>query len=200
MIRTMRKKVLIVGLSIVIASAVMPLSASAHVVVKPSQATIGAYQVFTTSVPNEKAIPVTGVRLVIPDTVESVTPTVKQGWQIGTKKKGDVVTEISWAGGAIDPGLRDEFSFMAHVPSQPGEIHWKAYQTYQDGSVVSWDQKPSDDHAHGDTDKGPYSTTVVKSDAEDEKTHQATSQPIVAYVLGGAALLVSLYAVIRRRK
>ena len=54
--------------------------------------------------------------------------------------------------------------------------------------------------AHGDTDKGPYSTTVVKSDAEDEKTHQATSQPIVAYVLGGAALLVSLYAVIRRRK
>lgn len=200
MIRTMRKKVLIVGLSIVIASAVMPLSASAHVVVKPSQATIGAYQVFTTSVPNEKAIPVTGVRLVIPDTVESVTPTVKQGWQIETKKKGDVVTEISWAGGAIDPGLRDEFSFMAHVPSQPGEIHWKAYQTYQDGSVVSWDQKPSDDHAHGDTDKGPYSTTVVKSDAEDEKTHQATSQPIVAYVLGGAALLVSLYAVIRRRK
>ncbi len=196
----MRKKVLIVGLSIVIASAVMPLSASAHVVVKPSQATIGAYQVFTTSVPNEKAIPVTGVRLVIPDTVESVTPTVKQGWQIETKKKGDVVTEISWAGGAIDPGLRDEFSFMAHVPSQPGEIHWKAYQTYQDGSVVSWDQKPSDDHAHGDTDKGPYSTTVVKSDAEDEKTHQATSQPIVAYVLGGAALLVSLYAVIRRRK
>lgn len=200
MIRTMRKKVLIVGLSIVIASAVMPLSASAHVVVKPSQATIGAYQVFTTSVPNEKAIPVTGVRLVIPDTVESVTPTVKQGWKIETKKKGDVVTEISWAGGAIDPGLRDEFSFMAHVPSQPGEIHWKAYQTYQDGSVVSWDQKPSDDHAHGDTDKGPYSTTVVKSDAEDEKTHQDTSQPIVAYVLGGAALLVSLYAVIRRRK
>ena len=65
-----------------------PGLALAHVVVKPSEALTGAYQTFTTSVPNEKDIPTIGIRLVIPESVESVTPTVKPGWEITTVKTG----------------------------------------------------------------------------------------------------------------
>lgn len=175
-----------------------PASTFAHVVVKPSEALTGAYQTFTTSVPNEKDIPVTGIRLVIPDTVESITPTVKQGWNIETKKDGEKVTEISWTGGTIAPELRDEFTFSAHLPADAGDIHWKAYQTYQDGSVVSWDQKPSEDgHGRGgDESKGPYSTTVV-SDEADEVGEVQSSLNVLPYVISIVALGLAVFALLR---
>lgn len=175
-----------------------PASTFAHVVVKPSEALTGAYQTFTTSVPNEKDIPVTGVRLVVPDAVESITPTVKQGWNIETKKDGEKVTEISWTGGTIAPELRDEFTFSAHLPAEAGDIHWKAYQTYQDGSVVAWDQKPAEDQGHesADESKGPYSTTVV-SDEANEADEAQSSLNVLPYVISVVALGLAVFALVR---
>lgn len=171
----------------------------AHVVVSPSEALTGAYETFTTSVPNEKDIPVTGIRLVIPDSIESVTPTVKPGWEIQIKKNQDKATEISWTGGVIAPDLRDEFTFSAHLSAEPGNINWKAYQTYQDGTVVSWDQKPSEDgHGHGDDEnKGPYSTTIVNEDDEETTMSQEGASNVVLYIIGTAALALSVFAVAR---
>lgn len=174
-----------------------PGSAFAHVVVTPNEALTGAYETFTTSVPNEKDIPVTGLRLVIPDTIESVTPTVKPGWEIQTKKNGDKVTEISWTGGTIAPELRDEFTFSAHLPATSGDVKWKAYQTYQDGSVVSWDQQPSEEHGHGDEGKGPYSTTVVSGGEEETAKPQDGASNTVLYVISIAALVLGVLAVLR---
>ncbi len=175
-----------------------PMVTSAHVVVSPHDALTGEYETFTTSVPNEKDIAVTGIRVVIPDTIESVTPTVKPGWDIQTKKSGEKITEISWTGGSIGPELRDEFSFSAHLPTAAGELHWKAYQTYQDGTVVSWDQKPSGDgHGHGNSEgKGPYSTTTVSEEATTE-SHDAAPSNALLYVLGFGALVVGVAALIR---
>lgn len=181
---------------------VTPGVASAHVVVKPSEALTGTYQTFTTSVPNEKDIPVTGVRLVIPETIESVTPTVKPGWEITTKKSGDKITEISWTGGTIPAEQRDDFTFSAHLPSEAGDIVWKAYQTYQDNSVVSWDQKPVEDHGHGvgDESKGPYSVTTVSVEGEDVAETQNNSSNIVLYVISIAALALGALALVRTNK
>lgn len=177
-----------------------PGLAFAHVVVTPNKALTGAYQTFSASVPNEKDIPVTGLRLVIPDTVGSVTPTVKPGWQIETKKSGDNVTEITWTGGTIPVERRDDFTFSAHLPSKAGELDWKAYQTYQDGSVVSWDQKPVDGQDDDSGDKGPYSITVV-SDTPDTTTEtKDDSSNVVPYVISIAALALSAFAVVRTAK
>lgn len=200
--RIMSKSALFGAFAAVLALA-NPISAFAHVVVKPNEALTGAYQTFTTSVPNEKDIPVTGIRLVIPDSIESVTPTVKQGWEITTKKSGDRVTEITWTGGTIPAEQRDDFTFSAHLPSKAGDIDWKAYQTYQDGSVVSWDQKPAEgEHGHDSEDesKGPYSTTTVSDDKDEADKSQSTSSNTVAYIISFVALALSGFALFRTKK
>lgn len=203
MIQKIVRKFALVGTLAVAGILVTPGLAFAHVVVKPSEALTGAYQTFTTSVPNEKDVAVTGIRLVIPESVESVTPTVKPGWKITTKKSGDTITEISWTGGTIPAEQRDDFTFSAHLPSTSGDIVWKAYQTYQDGSVVSWDQKPAEDHGHESEDesKGPYSVTTVKDEATDgaAMTQDGTSNGAL-YVIGIAALALSAFAVFKAAK
>jgi len=180
----------------------IPGSAFAHVVVTPNEALTGEYKTFTVSVPNEKDIPVTGIRLVIPGAVESVTPTVKTDWDVQTKKDGDTVTEISWTGGTIPSERRDEFTFSAHLPSTTGEITWKAYQTYQDGFVMSWDQKPSDEHGHGEDEaKGPYSITVVSDDTQQTgDAPKESSNNVILYVISIAALVLGAFAVVRPSK
>ena len=191
----MKSKLFVLGLSVGLFTIVSSGLASAHVTVKPTDVTAGSYPTFTTSVPNEESIPVTGVRIVIPGNMEYVTPTVKQGWNIETKKSGDFVTEISWTGGSIGEGLRDEFTFTAQVPDKPGELVWKAYQTYEDGSVVSWDQKPAEDHGHESEDesKGPYSVSTITAESNASNSgasdDEATSK--IAMVLAGIAVILS---------
>lgn len=161
---------LVVALVVFLSSANITL---AHVSVKPNQVNVGAFQTFTTGVPNEKDIPTVGLRLIIPEDLEHVTPNVKPGWVISVKKTGEgeeaKVTEISWTGGSIPAGQRDDFIFSAKAPAAAGYIAWKAYQTYQDGTVVAWDQDPnapkaSVDHDSQEMSSTPYSVTKVVDD------------------------------------
>jgi len=148
--------------------------AFAHVVVKPNEVGVAQYQTFTVGVPNEKDVPIVSVRLLVPDGVGEITPNVKPGWTITTKPwgKGDNSEgiEIDWTGGSIPSGQRDDFFFSAQVPVSEMTLNWKAYQTYKDGSVVSWDQAPvvnmTDDQreAMEKTGKGPYSQTKIIND------------------------------------
>lgn len=145
---------------------------SAHVVVRPGDAKTGAYQTFTVSVPVERDSPTVKVKLDIPMGVTSVTPTVKPGWTIQTEKHDEdenaMVTAITWTGGQIGVGLRDEFTFSAKTPDEPTDVQWKAYQTYKDGTVVSWDQQPSSEEKEGTT-TGPFSVTKVAADSAQDK-------------------------------
>jgi uncharacterized protein YcnI len=164
------KKVLFV---ITVLFALTANTAMAHVVVRPASVGLASRQVFTVSVPTEKDIPTIGLRILIPEEIKSVTPTVKPGWRIEVKKQptGNKVldeegneidemktTEIIWTGGLIPAEQRDEFTFATQVPARVLPINWRAYQTYQDGTVVAWDQTPG-----GDV-RTPYSTTQVIDD------------------------------------
>ncbi len=145
---------------------VTPAIAFAHVIVTPSQADVAQELVFTVSVPNERQVPVDSVKLLIPKGVQDVLPTTKDGWTITTTSsspsQGEQVTSILWTGN-IPVGQRQDFSFGAQVPGYAGELDWKAYQTYDDGTVVHWDQKPAgSDDATGNA--GPYSITKVIDD------------------------------------
>lgn len=175
-------------------------SAFAHVVVKPATTGIGTYQIFTVSVPTEKTTPTVALRLEIPSGVEYVTPTVKSGWKITTKKEGTTtdapVTEILWTDGTVPAGMRDEFSFSAKTPITPTMLIWKAYQTYSDGSVVSWEVSPANDTMSEKVDTGPYSTTDVVDDVTEKKTN---TQNIPLYV-SIVALVLSLRALYLIRK
>lgn len=156
---------------------VLPVFASAHVTVKPNQVGVGAWQTFNVSVPVERDVATVGIRLVIPAGLEYVTPNVKPGWKVDTVKMGEgeeaMVHEIIWTGGSIPAGMRDDFFFSAHVPAEEGTLQWKAYQTYADGTIVSWDINEADQpkDAKGEEDfsaKGPYSETKIINDLKKE--------------------------------
>lgn len=179
---------------------------SAHVTVKPAEVGLGSWSVFTVAVPVEKEIPTTEVKLEIPKGLKHVTPNVKPGWKITVNKQGSgeesVVTEIIWTGGSIPVGQRDEFVFSAQVPSTTQDLNWKAYQTYADKSVVSWNEDPkSHNDEHGFEKSGPYSITKVVNDLSDAPSNMAMTEAkstqsnllvIASLAMSGVALFLSL--------
>ncbi|MEX0617173.1 MAG: YcnI family protein [Candidatus Woykebacteria bacterium] len=185
-------------------------SVFAHVVVKPDEVGLAARQVFTVSVPNEMEIPTVALRLVIPEGLDSVIPNVKPGWKIAIKKEGKgeeaKEVEINWTGGLIPEGQRDEFLFSAQAPGEKANLLWKAYQTYSDGTVVSWDQEPKENLSEEEQEEmekkglGPYSTTKVVDDlsGQESKTENpgtdrlTTWSAYAALVVAVAALVLSL--------
>ncbi len=187
--------------------------AFAHVTVKPAQAGIGTYQTFTTGVPNEKDVPTTSVRLVIPNGFTSVMPNVKPGWTIQTKsvKDGETtkVSEIIWSGGSIPVGQRDEFLFSAKTPTAESTVLWKAYQTYQNGMIVAWDVDPAEQEkmakeaeSKGEkldhSDSGPASSTKIindlNSDSKETMVSQTASSDKTSQLMAGIAMVVAFAA------
>lgn len=114
----------------------------AHVVVSPEEVTAGDYETLTVSVPTEKEVPTTEVRVEVPDgfTLSGVQPV--PGWEYAFEEEGGLVTAVTWSGGEIGPREFQQFLIQAQAPEEPGEYQWKAFQTYADGSVVEWTGPP----------------------------------------------------------
>jgi uncharacterized protein YcnI len=177
----------------------VPFVVSAHSTVTPSQSTTSKYENFVLSVPTEKEVPTVGLRLLIPEGLDKITPQVKPGWKIDVKKNSDgVVTEIDWTGGSIPAGQKDIFQFTARTPKDNATLIWKVYQTYQGGEVVAWDRDPKTPAKEGET-VNPYSVTEVKADTGNSvpvaNTNQSNNK--LPYVLSVAALAISLFALSR---
>lgn len=193
------KRIIMSIFAAITGAVLLPSVALAHVVVTPNQAGVGQRLVFNVSVPNEKDVPVTMLKLDIPKGLNGVTPTVQAGWAIATDKNGDDVTAITWTG-TIPAGQREAFTFSAQAPATATELDWKAYQTYEDGTVVHWDQMPSDDHSEA-SDAGPYSITKVTNDlASTAPAKTDTDTNPLPLVLSGAAVVISLAALFLRRR
>ncbi len=200
--RSVLLKLSLVSSMLVLVSAV---PAAAHVVVKPAEVVVADFQTFTMGVPNEKDQPTTAMKLVIPVGLQFVSPTQKPGWHITVDKEGSgenaTVKSITWSGGSVDTGLRDEFTFSAKVPDKAGELRWKAYQTYEDGTVVSWDKQSSGKDDDEGSNSGPFSVTkvVVQSEqaaatgaAADAKKTASHAQNFAVAALGLSLLAVAL--------
>jgi len=110
----------------------------AHVVVSPEEVKAGDYETLTVSVPTEKEIPTTEIRIEVPEgfLLSGVQPV--PGWESGFAEDGGVVTAVTFSGGEIRPREFQQFLVQAQAPDEPGEYPWKAIQTYEDGSVVEW--------------------------------------------------------------
>jgi len=204
----------------------LPILASAHVTVRPSEVGVGAYQTFNVSVPTEKDIATTEVRLLIPQGLESVRPNVKAGWNVEIVRDGEgegsQVREIIWRGGSIPADQRDDFFFSAKTPAEAGALRWDAYQTYSDGTVVAWDadasEQPKDETGADEFSvRGPYSTTRVINDLTNkteptvekevvvmkmyEKKHGGDTVPdpwvFVALIMAGMSLIFSIRGTIK---
>lgn len=208
MLKRLGQKLSVFGVLLGVATLAFGASASAHVVVKPAEVVTAGFQTFTIGVPNEKDISTTSVKLVIPAGLKYVQPTQKAGWQIDVEKDGTgedaTVKSITWSGNEVKAGFRDEFTFSGQVPEQATELQWKAYQTYSDGTIVSWDKASSgDDHESEDENSGPFSVTKVVADTTtdasimkaDQAAADAKSAANTALYVGIAGVIVGLAGV-----
>ena len=173
-------------------------SAFAHVMVNPSITDVATFQTFDVGVPSEKDISTVELKLLIPSGLQEVTPNVKPGWTVNVVKNGDTVTEIDWTDGEIPSGQRDDFYFNAQVPAQITTIIWKAYQTYSDGSVVSWDANPTT--MKSGKEGTPYSITQVINDLkptpapnqrDSQKTNISLGLSIIGIIIACVALSIA---------
>lgn len=197
------KKTIVAFLSALGLTVMMPLAAFAHVVVTPNQATVAERVRFSISVPNERNVAVTSLKLTVPSGVTDLQPDVKGGWMIDITKNGDEVSAVTWTG-TIPEGQRADFGFKAQTPGQAGELDWKATQTYADGVVVNWDQKPTSNENESDNaTTGPYSITTVSNDLTSNDSAKDTStsnQTTLTLVFSIVALVLSALALLWRRR
>jgi uncharacterized protein YcnI len=138
------KRLLFVASGVLGVGAMLAVSAPAwaHVVVSPEQVTAGDYETLTVSVPTEKEIPTTKIRVEVPKgfLLSGVQPV--PGWEHTFEEDGGVVRAVTFSGGEIRPREFQQFLVQAQAPEEPGEYAWKAFQTYEDGSVVAWTGPP----------------------------------------------------------
>ncbi|PTA68472.1 DUF1775 domain-containing protein [Deinococcus arcticus] len=139
-------------------SALLLSVAAAHATVRTesglSESRAGASETYRLNVPTEKEISTTQIRLVVPAGLTITRFQVTPGFTRTVKKnEAGLVTEVLWTG-RVAPMEYARFFFQARNPAAPGELSWKVYQTYSDGSVVAWDD--------ADPARGPASKTAVK--------------------------------------
>ncbi len=166
-------------------------TASAHAHVSPPVALAQNGQVFTLAVPTEKSgATTTSIELAVPKgfAIDSFLPTA--GWKRAVQQTGSgdsaVITKVTWTNGAVPTGEDAAFSFLAQT-NATGDYAFSVRQTYSDGSVVDWSGPESSDTP------APHVQSVSSLGAGGSST-----LGIVAVVLAGIALLVTLVGLIAR--
>lgn len=180
---------------------------SAHVTVQPKEALVG-YSVASVRVPNERDIPTTRVRIVVPQgvSVHGVMPVA--GWQYELVREAPTqvadgadheaehaaegrVTEIVWSGGRVNAGEFMEFPVSVQYEADIEKVSWKAYQTYSDGEIVAWD---------GSDEKYPASAVTILKESKVDSLAKSmgAGTPVTTAAqsswMSVAAILVSVLA------
>jgi uncharacterized protein YcnI len=202
----MKRSLSVVGAAVGI-GAMLALAdpAQAHVVVSPEEVTAGDYETLTVSVPTEKELPTTEIRVEVPEgfLLSGVQPV--PGWEHAFEEEDGVVTSVTFSGGQIRPREFQQFLVQAQAPEEPGGYPWRATQTYEDGSVVEWTGAPDSDEpasvvevASGGPEESESSPEPSGSSASQEAGGEAEvladtggTSPAVYAVVGVAGLLAS---------
>ena len=205
------KRLLLVGAVTLSTCTMLAVSAPAwaHVVVSPEEVAAGDYETLTVSVPTEKEVPTTKIRMEVPEgfLLSGVQPV--PGWEYAFEEDGGLITAVTWSGGEIGPREFQQFLVQAQAPEEPGEYPWRAIQTYGDGSVVEWTGPPDAEEPASVVEVVPSGTgrqgSEAASDSEgtvavagtDTLTATGGHNPFVYACLGVGAL--ALGALLARR-
>jgi uncharacterized protein YcnI len=206
---------LVIG--VVAAAGMFPAAAQAHIQVSPKTAAPGDAVKFTVLVPGERDSETVKVELQMPHDLLPFSYEETPGWKRElVKASNGAVERVVWTGRAPSDGFV-EFSFLAGTPEKPGELEFKALQTYADGNVVRWIGAPDADNpaavvkvdasaakqnAGGESagrDSGGAAPAATATEAAPAATVAATAQDdgggdTLALVLGGAGLLLGAVA------
>jgi uncharacterized protein YcnI len=142
-----------------LAAGAFPAAAQAHIQVTPSTVAPGDAAKFTVLVPGERDSETVKVELQMPSGLLPFSYEDPAGWKRSlVKASNGSVERVVWTGRAPSDGFT-EFSFLAGTPEKPGELQFKALQTYADGTVVRWIGAPDSENP----------AAVVKVDASAAK-------------------------------
>lgn len=208
----------------------IPLSASAHVTIAPYTATPGSYALVTFKVPNESATArTTSVEIDIPGdtafatvtyvpvpgwTTTMTTSTLSKPITVDGNEVKTAVTKVVFSADA-DQGIRDGqlqlFQLSVGQIPDVGRIYLPTVQTYDDGTVVRWDQRGADaEHPAPVLYVNDHPVVSHDSDAEVTAASQAELAPgavstdVVARGIGIGGLVVGavgiVLAITARRK
>ena len=179
-------------LACALAAALMAMSAAsafAHVTVWPKEAAQGAYEVFTVRVPSEtEGTETVAVRVVFPEGVSVTRFEPKQGWTAELERNADgAIAAVTWAaeeGFGLEETEFTEFRMSGRVlPEAEGQLIWKAYQTYADGSVAEWVGAPDTDSPN----PAPVTAVVPGSGEGDGHGHAGAGESPAAAESGAEA-------------
>ncbi|MFI2437523.1 YcnI family protein [Streptomyces sp. NPDC018693] len=140
------------------------LPASAHITVsEPSAAVEGSFPTLTFRVPNERVSTRTAkVQIILPTEASSKLGNVlakpHPGWTHKIEKVntggniGEGVLSVTWTANSnyhqIKAGDFDEFQILGGRIPAVDTIYFTAVQTYNDGEVVRWDERPTSEEPH----------------------------------------------------
>jgi LPXTG-motif cell wall-anchored protein len=102
------------------------------------------------------------------------------GWEHTFQEDGGVVRAVTFSGGEIRPREFQQFLVQAQAPEKPGEYPWKAFQTYDDGSVVEWTGPP-------DSEEPASVIEVVSGGSEHPQSSPQPSEASASQKAGGKA-------------
>ena len=152
-----------------------PLAASAHVTVTPSGTAAGSYTVLTFAFSHGcDGSPTTALAIDIPESIESVSPTLNPNWTIEKVADGDRTAQVVYT--AITPvedGYRDTIELSLQLPEDAaGEtLAFPVLQTCAEGET-NWNELAEEG---AEEPESPAPTIVVTEATGDEHGHGAAT-------------------------
>jgi uncharacterized protein YcnI len=202
----LRPGAMLIGLvAAVIGTAVLSAApASAHPLVSSDDSTPGGRAILTFSVPSEleNGSPTTKLAVTLPD-LTSVTTRATPGWTIHLDRdlQAGTVKTITWTAGpgaGIALGEFEQFQLLVQLPKTT-TVTFPTIQTYADGTVVQWDQRPL---PNGSEPAHPAPTLTLSGDqGTQDRSAAVTATPssktvdTVALWIAAAAVCVTVLAV-----
>src|SRR5207253_2464650 len=106
----------------------------------PRQSIPNKWETYTLNVPTETDVPTVQVRLLVPREFEIEMLEHSQAWQITrARDERGYIREVTWSGSSIPPQTFAELKLLVRNPATPGTYVWKIEQSYQDGTVATWE-------------------------------------------------------------
>jgi len=206
---------------VLLAFAAAPIAASAHVTVTPSGTAAGSSTVLTFAFSHGcEGSPTTALTFDIPDSVESVSPTLHPNYTIEKLADGDRTTQVVYtAVTPVEDGYRDTIELSVRLPEDAagetlafpvlqtcaeGETNWN--EVAEQGEAEPESPAPTivvtestgDAHGHASASDDPASAEHADHDeaATTDAAAAGSSGDVIARVLGIGGLVVGVIGIV----
>jgi uncharacterized protein YcnI len=217
------RRLVIVGAAVVGGLLGITGTAAAHVVTTPGSVTQGSVADVSFQVPDEEdSATTTKVEVAFPadHPIASVEVKAMPGWHVTVEHVRlarplesddgpvtEAVSRITWSGGSVAPGTFEDFTVsLGPLPTDTGQLVFKAIQTYSNGDIVRWIDTSSLDGAEPDHPAPTLRLTpadpVVRTAAALPAAQSSSDMPLgaIGIVIGLLAAVLAAFALRRTRR